>query len=281
MQSVAYFIIWGNYIADRITPVFALFENDGAGKSKYTGEEQQQLFQYAIDNIPLNIWLAVASGQITEIPDFFLSGFHFESKGIVFSEADNLHFLIHQNALLQMVILLKTKDLTGFERFIQFLNWYADHLIIAESMFVYAALVFSETPSISKPKHFNSSDFSKIMDGINNQAWDMCYLSHWSSFVFDEINGRSGDSSFLFATNDDLLKNIAECSFVKKRSAQVIENVFGTDYQLKELEEISSSKFGSNRKRPFGENEISKGIDMLIHLRDSQLELLQNMISDH
>lgn len=58
-----------------------------------------------------------------------------------------------------------------------FFNWYIDNLLICENLIVYAAMVFGNVEGVKAPKNINSSNYSKVLNGIENQAWDIHHLS--------------------------------------------------------------------------------------------------------
>ena len=125
------------------------------------------------------MWKSLALGYCNSIPDTFLKDYKYVETNEKYCFDENLHYLMHQAAMTKLVILLRDTNKTGFEKFVIFINWLADNLLITESVFSYAALLFGDVQNIKRPKKYNSNEFEKVLDGIKNQAWD----------IFMSVNG--------------------------------------------------------------------------------------------
>ena len=65
--------------------------------------------------------------------------------------------------------------------------------------------MFTGQDNIKAPKGANTNDINRIISGCENQAWDISYLSKWSTLYWDK---EEYTEEFMFATNDILLKRI-------------------------------------------------------------------------
>ena len=146
------------YINARVTCGLALFENDTAQKSSIPAEEKRQSFLFGVDKIPSIVWKSLAFGKIDTIPPVFLSKFALETNPTNYNFSNELHYSMHKVAIIKIVYLLKDTTLDGFTRFIKFFEWYADNLMIAESMVVYAALLFGNIEHVNAPKNYNAKN---------------------------------------------------------------------------------------------------------------------------
>ena len=133
---------------------------------------------------------------------------------------------------------------------LEFYKWMCKHLLISEYLLVYVTMLFTEQANIKAPKHANSNDIHRIIAGCENQAWDIAYLTNWSTLY---ANTEEYDEEFLFATNDILLKRI----FVQKNAPNglngLLYRVFPKkdyNYLLDCIEDIMKSRV----KPDFGEN---------------------------
>ena len=84
------------------------------------------------------------------------------------------------------------------------------------------------------------------MQGCYNQAWDINYLSNWSSLYWDD---SKYDETFFFATSDIMLKRIFINTHGDGDWLDLIETVF----PKKEADRIVSfcnENMRSDRKRP-------------------------------
>jgi len=104
--------------------------------------------------------------------------------------------------------------------------------------------------NIKAPKNANSKDVEKVIAGCENQAWDISYLTHWSTLYEypDEY-----PEEFMFATNDILLKRI----FIYKNNPYGWNGVLSNVFPKKEYCELAEfiGKITLNRQPPdFGED---------------------------
>jgi len=205
------------------------------------------LFLYAMDKIPAIVWKALAFGNIQVIPENFFEQYVYEKNKKVYVYDEGLHFLVHKAAIIKIVQLLRTPEKEDFERFVSFVKWYADNLIISESIITYAALIFGKVKGIQRPKKYNSNDLEKIVKGIENQSWDMYYLSQWSTFYYINDNQKA----FAFATDDVTLKMIIVNSIPPGQCFELIGYVFKTKKQVAILRDLFENIFGKNRVKPF------------------------------
>lgn len=271
LRKVAAFVTLTKYLNAPMTCGLALIENDTAGKASISAEENRQLFLYGVDSIPSNIWKQLALGQVDAIPSAFLEGYRYEPCEKKYSFNDELHYLCHKAAITKIVTLLRSGENDGFRKFYDFLNWYIDQLILSENIIAYAALVFGAHKGVAKPKKFASPIFDKTVEGINNQAWDMFYLSQWSTFYYYE----EANQVFMFASDDKTTKEILKHSLPPGRVQEAISEIFHTANQRKLIKQLYTDKLGENRKRPFSRDETEKGIEIVKCLISEEMAHLQ------
>lgn len=236
----------------RLTCGIGLLENDTSGLSTATGEENKLQFLHGVDKIPAIIWKDIAFGYRDYVPELFLfKGPVVESKEYKFD--DNLLLLCNEAAMVKMAQLIRTPNMQPIEKFISFMNWYADNLDIAESIMVYAAMVFSNIPNVSPPKKVQSKKFEQVVKGLKNQSWDITYISAWSMQYYNEAY----DSCCMFATDDNTQKIIVINVIPPGECGRVIDAIFQTKSQREKLKEFSEAKLGAARVRPFGDMTIT------------------------
>ncbi len=246
--KVASLVTWIKFINATVTCGLGLIESDTAGLSNIPGEEKRNLFLYAINSIPAQLWKALAFNEIGKIPESFLIKTPIIiDKSKNFSYQDELHFLTNEAAIIKIVNLLQSKDKIGHDKFLAFMEWYADNLILADSIIMYAAMVFGNVQHISKPKNLCSNDFEKVVKGIKNQAWDITYLTHWSSSYYGEKN----NICTMFATDDTTLKFIIANIIPPGECFVNVNSIFNTNNQKKKFDDLCQRKFGKNRIKPF------------------------------
>lgn len=274
MQKVAMLVTWSKYLNARLTCGIGLLENDTSGLSTATGEENRLQFLHGVDNIPANIWKDIAFGYRDEVPERFLyKGKVKEEKEYRFD--DNLLLLCNEASVIKIVQLIRTSGMQPIDKFITFMNWYTDNLDIAESIVVYAALVFSNTPHVSQPKKSHSSDFAQVKKGIKNQAWDITYITMWSMQYFNEPN----DSCWMFATDDNTQKLIVVNVIPPGECGKAIDAIFQTKSEGEKLRKLYSAKLGNARIRPFENMQMSEKVRAVQKLLSQEYTSLQTIIN--
>lgn len=275
LQKVALFVTWTKYLNARLTCGMGLLENDTVGLSTATGEENRVQFLHALDNIPAVIWKNMAFGYRDTVPDAFLyKGTVDNQHGYILD--DNLLLLSNEAAIVKIVELIRTPNMQSIDKFICFMNWYTDHLDIAESIMVYAAMVFANIPNVSPPKKAQSKSFDEVQKGVKNQAWDITYITTWSMLYYNEIQGTCN----MFATDDTTQKIIIVNVIPTGQCADAIDAIFTTKAQRKKLKELSEAKLGVARVRPFRDMQEEEKVAIVKELLNHEYETLQRMCSN-
>ncbi len=274
LRKVALFVIWTKFINARLTCGIGLLENDTAELSTATGEENRMQFLHGVDNIPAMIWKNIAFGYMDCVPTQFLfDGKIDNSKN--YRLDDSLLLLSNETAMVRIVQILRTSKAAGIDKFIDFMNWYTDHLDIAESIVVYAAMVFANIQNVALPKNLNSQDFQKVVKGIKNQAWDVTYITAWSNRYYNEPK----ESCTMFATDDITQKIITVNVIPPGQCAEALDAIFHTNAQHKKLMELADAKLGKARIRPFEGKEESEKVAIVKDLLKREYGELEKMCS--
>lgn len=246
LQEIAKFVIWSIYINAEITCGMGLIENDTSNLSNFNGDEYKEHFLHAINNIPLFIWKELAFGYRDTVPEEYLYNGKVIKKSSKYTFKDNFLYLCNEAAIAKIVTLIRKENMEAIDKFICFMNWYTDYFDIAESIVVYAAMVFANIPNVSLPKKSKTNSFQKIKKGIKNQAWDMTYITYWSTLYFKEDS-----NCYMFATNDITLKLILINILPPGMVDNTISYIFSTKIQQQKLYKLIKEKFGANRIKPF------------------------------
>lgn len=229
--------------------------------------ELQHFFD-VFDQYPLQTWLQVATGQLVEIPQMAFSEKPACGISVDYSEAGE-HYEMAVASLLHLVWLYRNNDTTPFEKIRDFYLWLYDNLLISEYLLVYAAMLFTNQPKIKAPKHAMSNSIKEIVAGCENQAWDISYLTNWSTLY---SASEQYDEEFLFATNDHLLKRI----FINVNGPYQLNGVLFSVLPPKEYNQLIDfieEKQTARGKPDFGKNSsvyfqslIKSEIDSLLSL---------------
>lgn len=273
MQKVAMFVTWSKYLNARLTCGMGLLENDTSGLSTASGEENRLQFLHGVDNIPAMIWKDIAFGYKDCVPQQLL--FHDKvSKSKKYKFDDNLLYLCNEVSIVKIVQFIRQSGMKPIEKFLSFMEWYTDHLDISESIVVYAALVFSNTPHVAPPKKAKSSCFADVERGIKNQAWDVTYITAWSMQYYNETQ----DTGWMFATDDITQKMIVVNTIPPGECGKAIDAIFNTKAEGQKLSAFSLTKLGDARVRPFEGLKEDKKIEKVKQLLDTEYDLLKSLI---
>lgn len=224
LRKVATLIVFANTINAALCIGLALIETDTANKNLIMANKRNQLFLYATETIPAMIWKDIALGYTNEIPKVLLATFKYNCSSESFRLNNNLFYLMLQAGLTKIVNLYRGKTLSDFDKFVSFLEWYIDNMLISESMIIYAALLFGNVEGVRSPKNVNSKNYEDVVAGIDNQSWDLFYVSEWSSYYYNEDD----DGVNFFATDDKTLKYIIVNIFPKNECLTNLSYIFQT-----------------------------------------------------
>lgn len=273
LQKVALFVTWVKFLNARATCGIGLLENDTAGLSNVSGEESRQMFLHGLDKVPSQIWKDIAFGYRNEIPEIFLFDKPTPSN-TEYKFGDGLLLLSNEAAIIKIVQLMRTPNTTPINKFDNFMRWYADHLDIAESIMLYAAMVFGDVQLVAKPKSALSNDFEKVVKGIKNQAWDLTYITSWSTEYYHETENKN----VMFATDDKTQKVIVVNVIPQGHAVEAVDAIFHTKAQAKMLEKMAEDKLGTARIRPFANKSRDEQLLIVKDLINSEYENLKFMI---
>ena len=272
LQKVALFVTWLKVIGASITCGIGLLENDTAKLNFISGEENRQYFLHAVDKIPAFIWKEIAFGNLEYVPNEYL----FKEKPNnmkKYEYNDSILYLSAEAAIIKIVQFIRTEGMEPIDKFIKFMEWYCDNLLIAESIVVYAAMVFTNTPNVEFPKKSKSNDFEKIVRGIKNQAWDITYITTWSTLYYHENKNTCN----MFATDDITQKSIIVNIIPIGESSKAIEAIFSTKMQKQKLKEFYDKKLGTSRVKPFDNTENEENMSFVKRILNSEYKKLKEM----
>ena len=206
-------------------------------------------FSPVMSTYPGQLWVALAEGRITKIQPISYSQALAQNITVDYAVGGD-HYDMALASLLHVVWLYRDKRMSAAEKVREFFQWTCDNLLIGEYMLVYITLLFTGYENIKAPKNANSKDVEKVIAGCENQAWDISYLTHWSTLYEDP---DEYPEEFMFATNDILLKRI----FIYKNNPYGWNGVLSNVFPKKEYCELAEfiGKITLNRKPPdFGED---------------------------
>ena len=229
--------------------------------------EFKGLFEY----YPSMTWLRLAEGVIDKIPPFIGTFEDFETD-ISYPENDD-HLLMHIAEMFHVVYLYRQKDMSAVEKIEAYLNWNYKNLLICESTLTYVLLLFTNQDGIRAPRGAMTNDYKKILAGCKKQAWDLNYLSTWSTFHYNEPT--ENNEIFLFTTNDVMLKKIFINTYSSSGLSGLIHAVLSSKDE-KRIYDLIRQKSGANRIKPdFGNSPHEYFNDLITR----EKELLSSVLN--
>lgn len=213
-------------------------------KDQTCGLIELNKFLTIFDEYPMQMWLNVARGQTTKIPSLKL--INEPASGITAQYANGCdHYYMTVASMLHLVGLYRNSKIKPVDKMLDFIQWTYDNLLVSQYIMAYAILLLTNQEYIKAPKDANSSDLARITKGCENQAWDITYLSNWSTLYSNTDNYKE---EFLFATNDILLKRI----FVNTHGEYGLNGLMHTIFSQKDYDRICDliENRQENRVRP-------------------------------
>ncbi|MDD4754337.1 MAG: hypothetical protein GX236_07225 [Clostridiaceae bacterium] len=259
MRIIALLMTWILMHQFSISPGLAIKENAVKSDDNIIAKTELKQFNEAFDFYPSMMWLRLAQGEIDTIPPFKFSGIPFETQISYHREDD--HLLMHLASMLHVVYLYRRKDLSPLDKVISFLKWNCKYLLICKYTNTYITMLFTNQEGIRPPKGVNSNRIEIIMNGCYNQAWDLNYLSNWSTLYYDEERQQD---AFIFATADVMLKRIFINTHGGGNYFNLIDAIFPAKQAQKIVDFYEQQLSPNNRNRPnFGDNPTQYFKDLI------------------
>ena len=203
-QLIGVIMAWAIFNDMPISAGMAIKERAFQLRSQEKGLVELQKFLEIFEVYPGQMWLQVAEGQLAEIPPIKYSNTLAQNISVNYADGGD-HYDMAVASLLHAVWLYRDQTKRPIEKVREFIQKMYDYLLVSEYLLVYVIMLFTGQDNIKAPKHANSNDLGKIVAGCKNQAWDIAYLTNWSTLYSDT---DKYSEEFLFATNDILLKRI-------------------------------------------------------------------------
>ena len=245
LKIVASLLFWSDFNNVALTSGFALMEHSHFKGDNSESNHQHNLFQSIHGNYNPKTWLELALGQKTSIPQIEIKSSE-EAEYLINNEHHTWNYL----QILKLCQLLVRTDLSRTEKIEKFHQWSYDNVLVGIYSTCYAMLFLSSQAKLSVK--FAKISINKILHSCSNTAWDLTYLSFWSTLYWTD---RNSGEVFLFATMDKELKKIF--SHVHSQSEDVFVQILGEQEGSrvkKDLERI----YKPRPKRTFDPKELAE-----------------------
>lgn len=260
-QRVAIFMYWTKMMNIQLTCVFSLFEI-----GKENADEYRNLFLQACNKVKPLEWRALAYGDLDklitkEAPSILEDTWEYDYS-------KNEHFLMHYIEMVKLVQLISDKKTTSLDKFKLFIKWYYEHLIICSSTVSYVAMCLTNN-GVKPPKNINSPNIDKVLNGCRNQAWDLTFLSLYSTLL-------KGEDIYFIATFDSDMKNIFINSNPPGEEINLITTIFSTDKEIEQIKTTFQEAQTGIRKYKQIKAKAEK-IEYLEKLLEKEIQILEQM----
>jgi hypothetical protein len=235
-------IFWAHLNNISLNSGLALNEYANHKRDNHSASEENNLFLKAMNFYSPEVWLDVATNRRESIPpllDFPIDEYKFNVV--------NEHQMIHMIEMFCITRLYFDKSLSPADKVIRFLEWNFSNLVICQYTIFYAMIVFTNKSKVFRNLDPNNLDI--ILGACKNQAWDLTYLSDWSTLYWNDIGE---DVVYLFATMDKELKQL----FIETHDLE--SNPFTRFFSGNDANRIQGSftELKRNRKKPNLNNEV-------------------------
>lgn len=242
---ISILMVWLHILDINPNASIAIMENAYNSNNSNNAKKELAQFKEIFNLIPTQLWFDLAKGKIDRLPINIMENKEITINNNLSYHAGNDFFKMCYASILHITHLYKNNNYSSVEKIKKFWDWNFDKLLISQYINTYVILLFSNQENIKAPKNSNSKDFEKIKKGCINQAWDLTYLSIWSTLYWNESS--SNDIHF-FATADILLKRI----FINCHSGENLYNLINDCFSKKDAIELINyyQEKSINRKKP-------------------------------
>lgn len=215
-KAISSLMLWAHFNNISINSGIALSEHAYNKQGNDEAGYENNLFKKAFNHYEAKVWLDLSVGKIKSISRLNLEEF---DDYDFHKEYD--HYKMHQVEMLKIAQIYFNDNLSIEEKFESFYRWVYDEFMICKYTVIYFALLLS-----GRIHSFNKEmEFLQLVRKCKNQAWDLSYLSLWSTLYHQEENPNN--MIFLFGTLDKGLKEIM--SMTHKNSDNIFYELFSNE----------------------------------------------------
>ena len=225
---------------------------ESAGLEK--ADKELSVFRSA-DNLNANIYLDIAIGKISSVPDSDLVSY--EAGELVNAELPpKLRHFENNIIFLKKALSLKSKGKTDYQVLLELLDWIYEHYVFSAPSFHFLSIYFSS-------KRISKMLKSHSITGIRNATWDLCLIQQLITNVRDSDNTNI---RWLLSTFDQAVKTTTDYVFLRyDESAE--------DYYLR-LETLYSEMWG--KKNNYGSKLLNKLVNFNESVNDPQRNIIRH-----
>lgn len=177
-------------------------------------------------------WQLLRHGNIVELP-IIDHGRVAEGDMSKYMEKPDAYYHAY-SSVLKLVSLLRNSQYDGFQRAKAFIEWSYSNTTISKYIMAYGLLLLiGKENGVKAPKKAFSTNFTEVLKGCKNQAWDLECVNSWSQLLNMKNQGIIPEM-YMFATSDEMLKQI----IVAVIKSNDLMPLFQSLFSRRELSEI-------------------------------------------
>jgi hypothetical protein len=207
-------LLWAEFNNIAITSGIAQMEYSHHHGNDIEASKENNVFLEIFNQYNPKHWLDLALGRRLKISPVKLEG-NIDYKFFM----ENDHYKMHYLEMLKLSQLYYDDSISIEHKFENLHQWIFDNILICKYTTFFAALTFGGKSKMFKNLERN---FEAVDKKCQNQAWDLTYLSLWSTQYYYEKDSKE---VFLFATHDGEMKDLL--TLTHQESLEIYRKVFG------------------------------------------------------
>lgn len=259
LKIIGSLMLWAQVNNFSVTSGLALSEYAHHKGGSDEANFEKDLFLKAFNHYHPGVWLEIALGRLKTIEPLSVDA---SQRFEYHREFD--HYKMHYLEMLIIAQYYFDSSLSPEQKITKFHRWVYDNLLICKYTISYLALLVGERINTFR----KIETLNEVIDRCKNQAWDLSYLSVWSTFYYKE---HEGNTTYLFVTMDRGLKDIFMSTH--SETTDLHSELFGEKVGSK-INQLMLDTFKA-RKLPKVNTEW---IDENIELEMKKLEQIHNSI---
>ena len=216
LKIVSCLLAWSEFNNIALNSALALTEYSHHHGGNIESSNENNIFLHIFQQYSPRDWFDLALGKIKKIKKIELN----IEKDFEFFVEDN-HFKMHYLEMLKLSQLYFNDELEIVKKFELFHKWVYENILICKYTTYFAVLLFGNKSKTFRNRKINYESIIRI---CKNGAWDLTYLSFWSTQYYYE---KAAEQVYLFATMDNELRELFFLSH--KETLEIYKEIFGEE----------------------------------------------------
>lgn len=197
LKIVSCLLAWAEFNSIALNSGLALTEYSHHHKGNIKSSKENNIFLHIFKQYSPRDWFDLATGKTQSIQKIELR----EERDFDFFIEDD-HFKMHYLEMLKLSQLYFNNDIEIVEKFELFHKWVYENILICKYTTYFAVMLLGGKSKTFRKKEINDESINRI---CKNVAWDLTYLSFWSTRYYYE---KDTEQVYLFATMDNELRDL-------------------------------------------------------------------------